>query len=241
MNKTTRLKPLAIMLMMLPLAGVMAADPVQGEGDAQKNIMDSAYERAKATQDRMISMRSKLEEMKYKKEYADLISSCVSNGVDCAPEGYSELGIAYIGVNNTPPVTEQYDGGVSVPDITGLGMLQSEPIKPGSKYYDAEYARMNSPQYQQQLTEQQAMQAAQQAQMEEPVDVEEPAEDIVQYAAPVILGIENNTAILSVNGENHRVKAGQYLPGKQWKVRDVSFDNVYLKGPDGVSKRVYFR
>jgi len=232
----------------LSFAGGVAVE--DAEAALMMDVLGESYDH----QLKMKALRQQVELLEQKKAIANLMFDCKKKGVTCNPPEDNAFDMVIIDDN------EEFNGfgeivdemsGLSVPEIDGLGgNLTGERLEVGDEGYDPRFdpeSRMNNPaaapQYPQAENEANGIQGDPSndgATMEMPLSNAEIEDEVIVYMPmPPLLGIENDEAIFVVDSQEYRAKAGTYLPGDEWKVRDVSFDNVWMKGPDGKSKRVY--
>jgi len=210
---------------------------------AEEIMMKQSLKDARAHQIQMKHLRDQVNVLSEKKKIADLVYGCKQKGVEClsAQAAYQAGVTVRDGVDGEGILGDAQETDLSVPYIEGLGgNLSAVTMGPGDEGYDPRFVDpVGQPPYAGEMNGPESVNGDV-IELNDPFGYGDPARDVaVALVMPELLGIENNEAIFLVDNREFRAKGGTYLPGKNWKVRDVSFDNVWMKGPDGSSTRIY--
>lgn len=226
------------------LSSLSFSSMVMADNDA---VMTAALQQTTAHQQELGALRAEIELLEKKERISELVKSCKKNGMTCYPTARPSLNMELLNEDGKPTAVASAPDGIVVPDMAGLqGDLIGEVLEPGDEGYDPAFdpnrsymqpagaddgqAPLSAIPTQDEIDEMMAM---------APMPDMMPEQGVAPSVMPELLGVENDEAIFFIGGREVRAKGGQYLPGDEWKVRDVSFDNVWLKGPDGKSERVY--
>jgi len=246
----------------LTFAGEDEMTAEEAEEAMMLEVLGETYEH----QLQMKDLRQQVELLQQKKKIAELMFDCKKKGVTCNPSEDNDFGMVIIDDSGMDTGGQSYlDGAaIDVPEIEGLGgNLSGTRIEVGDEGYDPRFDPelkqgagsdpAYSP-YEQDIAGEEVYSEEQYNHEDQPyggadqlLDPEMMGEAFTNFneeiievqSMPPLLGIENDEAIFIIDSQEYRAKGGDMLPGEQWKVRDVSFDSVWMKGPDGKSKYVY--